>query len=59
MDLLDTNKRFLDTINCEHKEYLLKTDWYVIRFLETGVAIPTQIATDRAAARTACSAGEH
>jgi len=55
MTPLDANVKFTDTLNCEHREYLQKTDWYVIRFLEAGTAIPAQITTDRAAARTACT----
>lgn len=56
MDCLSENVKFTDTLNCVHREYLQKTDWYVIRYLETGIAIPSQITTDRAAARTACTA---
>lgn len=33
--------------------YLASTDWYVVRKLETGVAIPADIATARQAARDA------
>ena len=32
-------------------KYLSETDWYVIRFMETQVAIPSEISTLRAAAR--------
>lgn len=32
--------------------YLQKTDWYVIRFLETGVAVPDDVTAKRAEART-------
>lgn len=31
--------------------YLSQTDWYVTRYLETGVAIPEEVTTARAAAR--------
>ena len=37
---------------------LAQYDWYVIRKTETDVAIPTSIATFRAAVRTACAAIE-
>lgn len=38
--------------NESHKSYLESTDWMVMRFLETGKAIPTGVATLRQAART-------
>lgn len=34
-------------------QYLKETDWYVTRFAETGVAIPTDIVTKRTEARLA------
>jgi len=34
------------------REYLNKTDWYALRLLETGKAIPVGIAQKRAKART-------
>lgn len=37
--------------NNEARAYLLSTDWYVVRFAETGVAIPEDIAAARQAAR--------
>lgn len=37
--------------NTESQAYLDSTDWYVVRFAETGVAIPADITTARAAAR--------
>lgn len=37
--------------NAEARAYLTSTDWYVIRFQETGVAIPVDIAAARQAAR--------
>lgn len=39
-----------DILNKAKKEalqYLADTDWYVVRFAETGVAIPADIATKR------------
>jgi len=41
-DQIDTNLK-----------YLSYTDWYVVRFAETSVAIPTEVATIRAEARVA------
>lgn len=37
--------------NKEARAYLTETDWYVVRFAETGVAIPADIAAARQAAR--------
>lgn len=37
---------------------LAKTDWYVVRKSETDVAIPTNVATYRAAVRTVCGTRE-
>ena len=37
--------------NAEARAYLASTDWYVIRFQETAVAIPADIASARQAAR--------
>lgn len=37
--------------NMQAKEVLNTTDWYVIRFLETGVPIPEEVLELRAAAR--------
>ena len=34
--------------------YLAETDWYVVRFAETGKPIPEDILADRAAARLVC-----
>ena len=39
--------------NATARAYLKETDWYVSRFVETAQAIPTEIATLRAAARLA------
>jgi hypothetical protein len=38
-------------INAEARAYLASTDWYVIRFQETAVAVPVDIANLRQAAR--------
>lgn len=40
-----------DTVNAQALAYLASTDWYVIRFADTGVAIPDDIKTARATAR--------
>ena len=40
-------------VNSESLEYLASTDWYITRFLETGVVIPTDVTTAREAAREA------
>jgi len=42
-----------ELINGESLRYLSLTDWYVIRFSETGVAVPSDIASLRVAARAA------
>ena len=43
------------SINSESLEYLASTDWYITRHAETGVAVPDEITTARAAAREAIS----
>ena len=40
-----------EEININAKKYLSDTDWYAIRHVETGVAIPQDILTARALAR--------
>ena len=64
LDLFVTNKlippmteenrvaRIQAAINLEARAFLRQTDWYVTRFSETGVAIPTDIAAARADARS-------
>lgn len=37
--------------NRQARAYLASTDWYVVRFAESGVAVPSEITTARAAAR--------
>jgi hypothetical protein len=39
------------TTNRQARAYLASTDWYVVRFTEAGVAVPSEITTARAAAR--------
>lgn len=40
-------------LNMDSQVYLAETDWYVVRFAETGVAIPQDILDARAEARAA------
>lgn len=40
-----------EEINLKAKGLLSKTDWYVLRFVETGVAIPAEVSEERAEAR--------
>jgi len=37
--------------NRQARAYLASTDWYIVRFAESGVAVPAEITTARAAAR--------
>ena len=46
---LEIQNRCLININAQ--DYLASTDWYITRFLETGVVIPTDVTTSREAAR--------
>lgn len=42
-----------ERINRESREYLKATDWYVVRWAETGTPIPTEVQEQRTAARAA------
>tara|TARA_B110000977_G_scaffold167610_1_gene216327 strand:+ start:2143 stop:2514 length:372 start_codon:yes stop_codon:yes gene_type:complete len=42
-----------ETINNDSLAYLKNTDWYVVRYAETGVSVPSDVTTARAAARSA------
>ena len=42
-----------EVTNNESMAYLESTDWYAIRYAETGVAVPSDVTTARAAARSA------
>ena len=42
-----------EVTNVESMSYLDSTDWYAIRYAETGVAVPSDVTTARAAARSA------
>ena len=46
-----TPKQLQSQKNAEARAYLLSTDWYVVRFAETGVAIPDEVITARKSAR--------
>lgn len=48
-----TAKVLQEEINSASLKYLAETDWYVIRFLESGVAVPAEVSTQRTAARAA------
>jgi hypothetical protein len=47
----ETPEQIQVRINEEAIAYLSSTDWYVVRFVETGVAIPEEILAERQAAR--------
>jgi hypothetical protein len=49
----ETPEQIQARINAESLAYLESTDWYVVRFAETGVAIPDDIAAARQEARNA------
>ena len=46
-----TPEQLQEQINFEARAYLNSTDWYVVRFAETGVPIPQEILDARQAAR--------
>ena len=50
---LDIANREKELSNEQHLTYLQETDWYVVRKADTGVAIPTDVANKRQAAREA------
>ena len=50
---LDISNREKELSNEQHLTYLQETDWYVVRKADTGVAIPTDVANKRQAAREA------
>ena len=39
--------------NIDAEAHLAETDWYIVRFTETGVAVPNSVTASRAAARAA------
>ena len=56
VDGLKTN--FIQQQKTDAGNMLADTDWYVVRKSETDVAIPTNVATYRAAVRTVCGTRE-
>ena len=48
----DFKDREQEQANNEAKQYLAETDWYVVRFAETGVLIPDEIKDRRVLERT-------
>lgn len=46
-----TQEEIQAEVNAQARAYLNSTDWYVVRFAETGVAIPQDILNARQAAR--------
>lgn len=51
----ETPEQLQSTTNATARSYLTSTDWYVVRFAETGVAIPAEIAEARKQARESVS----
>ena len=54
VDKLEADTKLKEDINNNNRsylKYLASTDWYVIRFLETGVEIPQEVLDARADAR--------
>jgi hypothetical protein len=49
----ETPEQIQARINADALAYLASTDWYVVRFAETGVAIPADVLTLRQEARDA------
>lgn len=47
----ETPEQIQEKVNKQAREYLAETDWYVVRFAETGVAIPEDILALRQQAR--------
>ena len=52
--LKPTPEQIAASERAEALRYLGETDWYVVRFAETGKPIPEDILADRAAARLVC-----
>ena len=46
-----TQEQLQQEINTEAQNYLAKTDWYIIREAETGVAVPDEVSLSREKAR--------
>lgn len=52
-DQLNYSETKKEDLNAPHLAYLASTDWYVVRFAETGVPVPADILSARQAARDA------
>lgn len=50
-NLKPTAKELQEATNRTARDYLRSTDWYVVRFAETGDPVPQEISTKRAEAR--------
>lgn len=48
-----TDEESQKQINAESKAYLDSTDWYIVRKMDTGIAVPDDIESARQAAREA------
>jgi hypothetical protein len=48
-----TEQQLIEASNAKNRSYLAETDWYVARFVETGVPIPEEIKQLREEARKA------
>lgn len=46
---------YKDLIDDQYRQYLADTDWYVTRYLETGVVVPEEVTTKRLEARNLIS----
>lgn len=57
-DLATVKKEFINLQKASASNFLTPTDWYVTRKSETDTAIPSNVATYRAAVRTKCTERE-
>ena len=57
-DLATVKKEFINLQKASASNFLTPTDWYVTRKVETDTAIPSDVATYRAAVRTKCAERE-
>lgn len=48
---LDAERQAQEQINQDSRSYLAQTDWYVVRWHETGVPVPDDVLEQRQAAR--------
>ena len=47
-----TEEQVLLEQQAEARQYLVDTDWYVTRFIETGVTVPAEVSAQRAYSRS-------